>query len=120
MTQLAFQEWGNFEPFVQTAIVDELVQGGGGYAIGPERSLLSALLFDGVQAYIMYASSPGIGSSVRYREAYTWVNTRGSDYVFSFDSCCEALGIDADYLRYGLANACNSRSERKRRARRNF
>ena len=120
MNQFAFQEFSSYEPLFQTAIVDELVHTGGGYALGPERSLLSALLFDGVQAYMMYASSPGASSNIRYREAYTWVNTRGTDYVFSFDSCCEALGIDPDYLRYGLANACNSRCEKKRRARRNF
>jgi hypothetical protein len=43
-----------------------------------------------------------------YAEAHQWVMDRSKEYVFSFDNVCEALGIQPDYLRYGLVNASNS------------
>jgi hypothetical protein len=83
---------------------EDQVGGARGYARGPERSLLSALLFDAVQGYVNYTCSDRAGVRNRYREAYEWVQRRGSDYVFAFDSVCEALGIDPNFLRCGLAN----------------
>ena len=91
-----------------------------GYARGPERALMSALLFDGLQSYVSYVVAGTERVRSKYREAFNWVNKRGSEYVFSFDSVCEALGIDPDFLRYGLLNACNSRLFDWGRSRRNF
>lgn len=101
-------------------IVEEIVDGNHGYARGPERALLSALLFDGIQAYMAYALHERGQERGECKEAYLWVHTAGSDYVFSFESVCEALGIDPDYLRLGLANAVNSAPGEWKRARRNF
>ena len=104
-----------------TVMVDELVDGTAGYAKGPERALMSALLFDGVQAYMCYVMSEGnTRKSTRYREAFLWVNTKGKEYVFSFDSVCEGLGIDPEFLRIGLANASNSQIEALSKSRRHF
>lgn len=103
-----------------TSFVEDIVCNSTGYAEGPERALMSALLFDGVQGYMNYACATDERSRNRYREAYNWVHRYGNEYVFSFDSVCEALGIDAEYLRIGLANACNSQSFEWKRARRNF
>lgn len=96
--------WGGFS----TLVVDELVDPEKGYAIGPERALLSALLFDGIQSFIAFALSTTPKERSAYAEAHQWVMERGREYVFSFDNVCEALGIQPDYLRYGLANASNS------------
>ncbi len=95
-------------------IAEHLVDNERGFARGPERALMSALLFDGIQAYIAYATATTEAARARFREAFNWVNRVGEDYVFSFDSVCEALGIDAQYLRLGLINACNSRRKWKR------
>lgn len=103
-----------------TFVVDELLDGTTGYANGPERALMSALLFDGVQAYMCYVLSDGTKKGSRYREAFTWVNTKGKEYVFSFDSVCEGLGIDPEFLRFGLANASNSQREALSKSRRHF
>ena len=109
---------GGYAP--TTFVVDGIVVGDKGYARGPERALLSALLFDGLQAYVNYVITDSARTKSRYREAYNWLTTLGSDYVFSFENVCEALGIDPEFLRYGLMNTCNSRLEEWGRSRRNF
>ena len=103
-----------------THIVEEIVDSNKGYARGPERALLSALLFDGIQAYMTYALHAEGREKGECREAYLWVHATDSEYVFSFESVCEALGIDPEYLRLGLINAVNSSAGNWKRARRNF
>ena len=104
------------ESRIQTFLVDEILDGEAGYARGPERSLMSALLFDGVMGYMSYCV--GSGAKGRYIEAFTWVNTKDSEYVFSFENVCEGLGIDPSSLRLGLINAANSKKGTWTRSRR--
>lgn len=103
-----------------TSIVEAIVDNSLGYATGPERALMSALLFDGVQSYMNHICSTESADRSKNREAYLWVHNRDNDYVFSFENVCEALGIDPEYLRLGIANACNSLSFEWKRSRRNF
>lgn len=95
-----------------------------GYASGPERALMTALLFDGVQSYLSYAFARNDSQKTRYNEAYKWIQRDEGEYVFSFHNVCEALGIDPDALRFGLANFINSNQLESdddfRRSRRNF
>lgn len=92
----------------RSAFVEEIASGDEGYAMGPERDLLSALLFDGVQSYLNYANSSASEARSRYREACAWIYKKGDEYIFSFDSVCEGLGIDPDYLRSGLASVTSA------------
>jgi len=102
----------------ELGIAEHLIDSERGFARGPERALMSALLFDGVQAYINYAGANSEAARLKYREAFSWVNRVGEDYVFSFDCVCEALGIDPQYLRLGLLNACSSPEHHCKRTRR--
>jgi hypothetical protein len=105
---------------VNTVIAEDLISSDKGYAQGPERALMAALLFDAVQAYICYIMlDPEKQTKSRYKEAFHWVHSIGSEYVFSFESVCEGLGIEPDFLRLGLINVIKSREDWKR-ARRNF
>ncbi|WKZ56616.1 MAG: hypothetical protein QY326_07755 [Bdellovibrionota bacterium] len=104
----------------ETVIVDELLSGDRGYAKGPERALLSAVLFDGVQAYMSHAFAGSSRKRSKYREAYHWVHSNNDEYVFSFDNCCDALGVNPEALRYGLMNACTSLAGHWKRSRRKF
>lgn len=117
MSYLNQEAWGSVGA---TFLVDELVTSERGYASGPERALMSALLFDGVQNFLCYFETPESRSIERYKEAYQWVMSRGGEYVFAFDSVCEALGMDPNYLRLGLINASNSQLHSRKRARRTF
>jgi hypothetical protein len=106
-----------FNP-AQTIIAE--VQVAPGFAEGPERNLLTALLFDGIQSYMAYFFAKGASAKTKYREAYSWIHKRGDDYVFSFENVCEALGIDPEYLRLGIANACATQAYGRTRSRRRF
>lgn len=88
----------------ETVVVDEILSNGKGSATGPERALMSALLFDGIQAYLNFVSQSHNQKCSRFREAVSWVHRRGNGYIFSFDNVCECLGIDPEYLRAGLAS----------------
>lgn len=99
---------------------DDMMGSSRGYARGPERSLLSALLFDAVQSYVNYTCSEKPGHRSRYREAFDWVHRSGTDYVFSFDSVCEALGIDPNFLRCGLVNVVTTAGADVKKTRKNF
>ncbi len=103
-----------------TSVIDELIGAPRGYAQGPERALLSALLFDGVQSFIHYSLSATPKERSRYSEAYSWVMDTGVEYAFSFNNVCEALGLNPDWLRFGLANASTSLLFEASKSRRNF
>ena len=82
---------------------------------GGERRLMAALLSDGIESYISYASGlhnrrlAGVDSlSEAARESLEWVDTKDFSYVFRFDNVCQSLGIDPDYLRKGLRNYLRS------------
>lgn len=88
-------------------VVEELLDGRSGYADGPERELLSAVLFDGIQSYVNFLLAKTDAERSRFREAYRWVQSKESDYTFSFVAVCEALGIHPEYLKLGIINATN-------------
>ena len=120
---MAYSDFGSDSGFAwcgTTQFVEDLIGPDKGYARGPERGLLSAVLFDGVQNYMNYACAKGEKQKAKYSEAFTWVNRRGADYIFAFDSVCEALGVNAEFLRLGLINAANSLVDEWKRGRRNF
>ena len=105
----------------ETVLVDELLQSSEeGYARGPERTLMAALLFDGLQSYMSFVCARTREAKNRYREAFNWVNSTENDYVFSFINVCEGLGIDPQFLKIGLANACTAQLVERKRARRHF
>ncbi len=102
-----------------TSVVNEILDSKRGYADGPERALLSALLFDGVQSCISYFIATSPDERSEFREAYNWVMDGDNDYAFSFICVCEALGINPEYLRLGLINASNTLLQAVSKSRRN-
>ena len=116
---MSYEEFG--VPSDKVAVVDELAQSSdGGFAKGPERTLMAAVLFDGLQAYMSYICAKGRDARTRHREAFNWVNSKDDQYVFSFESVCEGLGINPQFLRMGLSNACVSQVVERKRSRRHF
>ncbi|MGA1191848.1 MAG: hypothetical protein ACO3XO_06170 [Bdellovibrionota bacterium] len=103
-------EFGWGVGFDTTIHFSECIDEDSGYAQGPERNLLSAILFDGIQAYMNYVCAEKESEQSQYEEAVQWVFRCDDDYVFSFRSVCEGLGVNPEYLRSGLLNAANSQS----------
>ena len=68
----------------------------------PEKKLMLAILEDAIACFQKYVfASDGKGKTL-FREAETWVEEKGGESVFAFDSVCETLGFDPAYLRRGI------------------
>lgn len=68
----------------------------------PEKKLMLAILEDDIACFQKYLFARDGKGKTLFREAETWALEKG-DGVFSFDSVCEILGFDPNYLRRGLA-----------------
>src|SRR5262245_16480184 len=68
----------------------------------PEKKLMLAILEDGIACFQKYLFARDGKGKALFREAEAWVEEKGGETVFSFDSVCESLGLDPDYLRRGV------------------
>ena len=75
--------------------------GGGGLC--SEQRLMLAVLVDAINILQGWHRAGNARKRRAFAEAGQWVNTRGTGYPFSFDSICDALGIDFDMLRERLS-----------------
>ena len=69
----------------------------------PEKKLMLAILEDAVACYQKYAVVRDSKGQALFEEAEAWVHEKNANEIFSFDSVCEMLGFEPDYLRQGLA-----------------
>jgi hypothetical protein len=69
----------------------------------PEKRLMLAVLEDAVTAYQRYAISTEQDERADFVEVLRWFNAADQRWPFSFRNICEALGLEADRLRRGLA-----------------
>ncbi|HME62454.1 MAG TPA: hypothetical protein VKH62_14515 [Candidatus Binatia bacterium] len=70
----------------------------------PEKKLMLAILEDAIACYQKYFFVRDSKGKALFQEAEEWVDEAGAANVFSFDSVCETLGLNPDYLRRGLTN----------------
>ncbi len=68
----------------------------------PEKKLMLAILEDGIACFQKYVFARDAKGKSLFRDAEAWVEEKGGEAVFSFDSVCESLGLDADYVRLGM------------------
>lgn len=61
-----------------------------------ERRLLRAILLDSLRT-LLATTAPN--RSVRQQKELTWITSGDRTEVFAFEHVCDALGIDANYLR---------------------
>ena len=64
-----------------------------------ERLLLLAVLEDAIDCYRRCRRSRDPAMRLLFDETRAWVESRDHDTLFSFESLCEALDIDPDYVR---------------------
>lgn len=76
---------------------------------GPERALMRAMLQDAVLCLIGEAA-PAKERVRLAADARYWVESRSREWVFSFESVCEALEIDSDYARRELLRMADRRA----------
>ena len=68
----------------------------------PEKRLLLALLQDAVNSYRDNLFSRNRKKRRLFAETEEWILAVDGDWIFSFDSVCEALGLNPAYVRHGL------------------
>jgi len=68
----------------------------------PEKKLLLAILEDAIACYQKYLFARDSKGTALFHEAEAWVEEASGEGVFAFDSVCESLGLNPDYLRRGM------------------
>lgn len=96
-------------PLVREQLQD-LIGGVRGEAAGaPERALMQAMLQDAVLC-LLHEAAPMSERTQLAAEARAWVESRSRAWVFAFERVCEALGMNADYLRRRLLELADARA----------
>ncbi|MGZ8483080.1 MAG: hypothetical protein ACXW6J_14250 [Candidatus Binatia bacterium] len=72
------------------------------YYASPEHRLMAAVLEDAVATLTTDQRRCSKRQQRDFRDALAWLKNYGEDSVLSFETICEALAIDPDYLRQGL------------------
>jgi hypothetical protein len=73
------------------------------FHLEPEKKLMLAILEDAVACFQKYLFARDGKGKALHQEAGEWIAGKSGNGIFSFDSVCEMLGLDPDYLRQGLA-----------------
>ena len=68
----------------------------------PEKSLMLAILEDAVRSYQENLLSQQKRAKKLFADAAEWIAETGSAWMFSFESVCDALGLNPAYVRRGL------------------
>ncbi|MGE0826173.1 MAG: hypothetical protein AB7G75_17025 [Candidatus Binatia bacterium] len=68
----------------------------------PECHLLWAVLREGVETYMKYATATNRRGKRLFHEAEEWIMDNDPTQLCSFISICHILGLEPDYLRTGL------------------
>ena len=74
----------------------------------PEKMLMFAVLEDAISRFQHYSSASSRHGKALFREVEIWLMVEKSDRLFSFESLCEVLGFDPDYIRAGLTRWRNN------------
>jgi hypothetical protein len=70
--------------------------------LSPEHGLMVAVLEVALADYQRCWKVRDKKGMELFADAQAWILESNSDWIFSFVNCCEALGIEPDYLRQGL------------------
>jgi hypothetical protein len=68
----------------------------------PEKRLMLAILEDGIFCYLDNLHATGSKKRRLFEDAAAWIVESDGDWVFSFESVCDALGLKPQYVRQGL------------------
>ncbi len=83
-----------------------------------ERLLMLAVLEDAIETYRRYARTRAAYGHRLFDEARQWVESNDRSWLFSFETICDALGLDPSYVRRGLrASIAGPRGRELTRAR---
>ncbi len=109
MRQSAYAE-SNFAP--EVILPSQYYSENASAVRSPERRLMLAILEDAVLTILKYAGKPGKRARRLVRDVERWVAVHDRGWIFSFESICSVLDIDANAMRNSL-RASQLRSEKQ-------
>jgi len=71
-------------------------------SLQPEKRLMLAVLEDAVGTFQKYVTAANRRGQRLFSEAEEWFAGEATEWPFGFENICEALGLEAEYLRAGL------------------
>jgi hypothetical protein len=71
-------------------------------SLQPEKRLMLAVLEDAVGTFQKYVTATNRRARRLFVEAEEWFEAPSSDWPYSFENVCVALGLEPEYLRSGL------------------
>ncbi len=71
-------------------------------AFQPEKRLMLAVLEEAIATFQRHAVADTRRSQRLVEEVEEWLSGASDNWPFSFDNICDALGLDAEYLRAGM------------------
>jgi hypothetical protein len=78
-----------------------------GARLSPEKRLMLAVLDDAVESFVAHVKPRNAKEQRQFHDARDWIMEADGDWLFSFNSVCQVVGIDPDYLRGGLERLHN-------------
>ena len=67
-----------------------------------ERRLMLAVLEDAIDCFQKYAHTDDARGKQIFVEAYEWIMSGDSRWLFSFENICQIVDMNPDYIRQGL------------------
>lgn len=92
-------ETSDYDPLLPVQYYERIV---GGHTPSGEFKLFFAILEDALRCYVRTKNCRSGAKRAEFVAARAWFRTRGTPHVFSFESVCAFLGIDAGWLRARL------------------
>ncbi len=90
-----------FQPdFVLPAQYFETIRGKA--YLEPEKRLMLAILQDAADCFQKYMFARNDRGRAIFDQTEQWITEENNDWLFSFESICECLGFDPEYIRKGL------------------
>lgn len=80
----------------------------------PEKRLMLAILEDGIHCYFDNLHAGGAKRKRLFDDAEQWILAQNDDWVFSFETVCDALGLNPEYVRQGLLRWREKRASARR------
>ena len=90
-------------PFPDVILRSQFFEMVGTRSLSSEQRLMLAVLADAINVVQEFGGSSSLRKRNSYHEAWDWFFTKGVSCPLSYVSVCDALGIDAEGLRWRLS-----------------
>ena len=96
-------------PFPDVILRSQFFELVGTRSLSSEQRLMLAVLADAINVVQEYGGSESLRKRNSFNEAWSWFFTKGITCPLSFDNVCDALGMDAQALRWRLSELVEGR-----------